>query len=105
VVRRSLLFNNVRVNSYAEIEESVILPDVEIGRSCRIRRAVVERWTRIPPETVIGEDRAEDTERFHVTEDGIVVVTPDMLEQVHPQRSQRRPALTMMRMGIDGPDR
>jgi glucose-1-phosphate adenylyltransferase len=106
LVRRSLLFNNVRVNSYSEVSESVILPDVEIGRHCRVRRAVVERWTKIPPHTVIGEDPEEDARRFHVIDDdGIVVVTPDMLERV-PQRSDlRRPAMTMTRMGVDGPKR
>lgn len=98
-VRRSLLFSNVRVNSYTEVSESVILPDVHIGRRCRIRRAVVERWTRIPEDTVIGEDPATDAERFHVTNDGLVVVTPEMLERVKPGVDGRRPALTMTQLG------
>jgi len=92
VVRRSLLFNNVRVNSYSLVEESVILPDVHIGRGCRLRRAIVERWTKIPPDTVIGENPAEDAERFHLTDDGLVVVTPDMLERVTPEVLRNRPS-------------
>jgi len=94
VVKRSLLFNNVRVNSYSEVSESVILPDVDIGRHCTIRRAVIERWTRIPANTVVGEDPEEDARRFHITEDGIVVVTPEMLERVVPDARARRPAMT-----------
>lgn len=79
LVRRSVLFNNVRVNSFCEVAEAVVLPDVDIGRHCRIRRAVIDRGCRIPPETIIGEDRELDAERFSVADGDIVVVTPDML--------------------------
>lgn len=78
-VRRSVLFNNVRVRSYGEVDEAVVLPDVDLGRHCRIRRAVIDRGCRIPPETVIGEDPEQDAERFHVSDGGIVVVAPEML--------------------------
>ncbi len=94
LVRRSLLFTNVRVNSYSEVTESVVLPDVDIGRHCRIRNAVIERWTRIPENTVVGEDPEEDARRFHLTDDGIVVVTPEMLERVVPGTLPRRPVMT-----------
>ncbi len=77
----SLLFSNVRVHSFGHIESSVLLPEVEVGRNCRIRRAVIDRGCRIPDGTVIGEDRAADAERFRVTEKGIVLVTADMLGQ------------------------
>ncbi len=80
-VRHSLLFSNVRVHSYAEVVDSVVLPDVDIGRNARIRRAVIDKGCRIPPGTVIGEDPEEDARRFHVTEGGVVLVTPDMLGQ------------------------
>lgn len=80
-VRHSLLFSNVRVHSYAEVVDSVVLPDVDIGRNARIRRAVIDKGCRIPPGTVIGEDPGEDARRFHVTEGGVVLVTPDMLGQ------------------------
>jgi glucose-1-phosphate adenylyltransferase len=80
-VRHSLLFSNVKVNSYSVIEDAVVLPDVNIARRCRIRRAVIDRGCEIPSNTVIGEDAARDAERFHVTPEGIVLVTPEMLGQ------------------------
>jgi glucose-1-phosphate adenylyltransferase len=81
LVRRSLLFSNVKVNSFAKVEDSVVLPEVNVGRHCRIRRAVIDRGAEIPEGMVIGEDLAEDAKRFRVTERGIVLVTPDMLNQ------------------------
>jgi len=80
-VRRSVLFSNVRVHSYSEIEDSVVLPDVTVNRNCRIKRAVVDKGTIIPEGTVIGEDAAEDAKRFYVSESGIVLVTPEMFGQ------------------------
>lgn len=80
-VRKSLLFSNVRVHSFSEIEESVILPEVEIGRDCRIRKAVIDKGCKIPSGTVIGEDPVADAERFHVTDSGVVLVVPEMLGQ------------------------
>ncbi len=77
----SLLFSKVRVHSYGRIEASVLLPEVEVGRGCRIRRAVIDRGCHIPPGTVIGEDPVADAKRFRVTEKGIVLVTADMLGQ------------------------
>jgi glucose-1-phosphate adenylyltransferase len=60
----------------------VLLPDVEVGRHCRIRRAIVDRGSVIPEGTIIGEDHQEDAKRgFRVTPSGIVLVTPDMLGQ------------------------
>ncbi len=82
VVRRSLLSNNVRVNSYTLIEDSVLLPDVVVGRDCRIRRAVLDVGCRLPEGTVIGEDALADAARFHVSPGGIVLVCPEMLGQV-----------------------
>ena len=81
-VRHSLLFSHVRVRSYSLIENSVILPDVEVGRHVRIKKAVIDRGCVIPEGTVIGEDPVADAERFYVTEGGVVLVTPDMLGQV-----------------------
>jgi glucose-1-phosphate adenylyltransferase len=82
IVRRSLLFSSVRINSYSEVQDSVILPNVEIGRNCRIRRAVIDRWCQIEEGTEIGHDQAADEAAgFHVTESGITLVTPDMLGQ------------------------
>lgn len=81
-VKDSLLFSNVRVNSYSEVDHTVVLPDVNIGRNCRIIRAVIDRGCDIPEGTVIGEDPEADAERFYVSEQGIVLVTPEMLGQV-----------------------
>jgi glucose-1-phosphate adenylyltransferase len=80
-LRRSLLFSNVKVNSYCYLEDTVVLPDVEIGRHSRIKRAVIDKGCKIPNNTIIGEDVAQDRQRFFVTENGIVLVTPDMLGQ------------------------
>ncbi len=86
-VRRSLLFSNVVVHSYTKVDESVILPNVEIGRNCKISKAVIDKGCVIPSGTVIGEDREEDARRFTVSERGIVLVTPDMLgQQLHHGR-------------------
>ncbi|SMF94248.1 glucose-1-phosphate adenylyltransferase [Methylomagnum ishizawai] len=80
-VRHSLLFSNVRVNSYAVVKDSVILPEVNIGRHCRITKAIIDRGCHIPPNTVIGENPEEDRKRFHVSPGGVVLVTPDALGQ------------------------
>ncbi len=80
-VRHSLLFSNVKVNSYSVLQHAVVLPDVTIGRHCRINNAVIDRGCRIPRETVIGEDPEKDAEKFHVTPGGVVLVTPAMLGQ------------------------
>jgi glucose-1-phosphate adenylyltransferase len=81
-VKDSLLFSNVRVNSYSEVDQTVVLPDVNIGRNCHITRAVIDRGCDIPEGTVIGDDPDADAERFYVSEQGIVLVTPEMLGQV-----------------------
>ncbi len=80
-VRHSLLFSNVRVHSWAELQDAVVLPDVEIGRNARITRAVIDKGCRIPEGMVIGEDLEKDAERFLVTAGGVVLVTPEMLGQ------------------------
>ena len=84
LVRRSSLFTSVRVHSFGLIEDSVILSNVTIGRSCRLRRAIADKLCEIPEGTVIGEDPDEDARRFYRTESGITLVTPEMLgQQVH----------------------
>ena len=76
-VRNSILSPDVRVNSYAEIDASIIFSHVNIGRHCRIRRAIIDRDVHIPEGTVIGYDQEADRERYFVTETGITVVTRD----------------------------
>jgi glucose-1-phosphate adenylyltransferase len=80
-VRRSVLFSNVRVEMDSEIDESVLLPNVSVGRGCKIRRAVLDKGCRIPDGMHIGVDPVHDAERFHVISNGVVLVTRDMLGQ------------------------
>jgi glucose-1-phosphate adenylyltransferase len=80
-LRRSLLFSNVHVHSYGHVNDSVILPNVVVGRRCRITRALIDKGCRIPEGTVIGEDPRDDARRFSVTPGGVVLVTPEMLGQ------------------------
>lgn len=80
-VRHSLLCSNVCVESFSRVEDTVVLPDVIIKDSCRIRRAIIDKGCHVPEGTVIGEDPKADAERFHVSPGGIVLVTPEMLNQ------------------------
>ena len=80
-IRHSLLFSHVRVNSYSEVTDSVVLPDVVIGQRCRIHRAIIDKGCRIPDGMQIGMDTDEDRRRFYVSEQGVVLVTPEMLGQ------------------------
>jgi glucose-1-phosphate adenylyltransferase len=80
-VRRSLLFSKVNVHSFSEIVDSVLLPDVDTGRGCIIRKAIIDKGCRIPPDTRIGVDADHDAARFQVCPNGVVLVTPEMLGQ------------------------
>ena len=81
-VFRTVLFSSVRVHSYAEVNWSVLLPEVQIGRGARLTRAVIDRGCHIPDGMVIGEDAALDAERFHRSESGITLVTMEMLAKL-----------------------
>jgi glucose-1-phosphate adenylyltransferase len=86
-VKRSLLSNNVRLYNYCVIEDSVILPDAEIGPSATVRHAIIDKGCRVPDGMQIGVNLEEDKKRFHVTEKGRVLVVPEMLgQQVHHLR-------------------
>ncbi len=86
-VRRSLLFSNVRVHDYCTIEDSVVLPNVEVGRRTVLKRAVVDKHCRLPPGFTAGLDPELDRQRFHVTERGVTLIVPEMLgQQVHHLR-------------------
>ncbi|KOC91090.1 glucose-1-phosphate adenylyltransferase [Winslowiella iniecta] len=82
VVVHSVLFPRVRVNSFCNIDSSVLLPDVVIGRSCRLRRCVIDRACELPEGMVIGENPDEDSRRFYRSEEGIVLVTRAMLARL-----------------------
>ncbi|MFM2119745.1 MAG: glucose-phosphate adenylyltransferase [Pseudomonadota bacterium] len=81
-VRNSVLFSNVLVRSYCQIRDAVILPDVQIGRGCRLKKVVIDRRCKLPEGLVVGEDPVEDARRFHRTEEGVVLITRKMLVQL-----------------------
>jgi len=76
-VRSSVLSPDVRVNSYSEVDASIVFSHVNIGRHCRIRKAIIDRDVHIPEGTVIGYDTEADRQRYFVTDSGITVVTRD----------------------------
>ncbi|MFI5086773.1 MAG: glucose-1-phosphate adenylyltransferase [Terriglobales bacterium] len=76
-VRNTVISPDVRVNSYCEVDDSIIFSHVNIGRHCRIRRAIIDRDVHIPEGTIIGYDTEADRQRYFVTESGITVVTRD----------------------------
>ncbi len=82
-VSGSVVGYDVRVNSYCEVEDSIIYNHVNIGRHSRIRRAIIDRHVKLPEHTEIGYDLEEDRKRYHVSERGVVVVVRDesMLEE------------------------
>ena len=76
-VTRSIISPNVRVNSYTDIEGSIIFSHVNVGRYSRIRRAIIDRHINLPEHTEIGYSLEEDRKKYHVTDEGIVVVVPE----------------------------
>ena len=86
-VRHSLLFSSVTVESFSVVEDTVVLPEVEIGEHCKIRRTIIDKGCVIPAGTEIGIDPDQDKKRFHVSARGIVLVTPEMLgQEIHHVR-------------------
>jgi glucose-1-phosphate adenylyltransferase len=80
-VRNSVLFTNVHTNSYAVLDHAIILPDVVVHRSARLRQVVVDGGVVIPEGLVVGEDPHEDAKWFRVTDRGITLITQDMLNK------------------------
>jgi glucose-1-phosphate adenylyltransferase len=76
-VTNCVVSQDVRVNSYSEVNASIIFSHVNIGRHCRIRRAIIDRDVHIPEGTVIGYDPDEDKRRYFVTPSGLTIVTRD----------------------------
>ena len=80
-VRNSVLFTNVHTNSYAVLDHAVVMPNVVVNRSARLRQVVIDSGVTIPEGLVVGEDPAEDSRWFRVTERGTTLITQDMLNQ------------------------
>lgn len=82
MVRKSVLFSNVHIHSYSQLEQAVVLPDVDIKRHCKLRKVIIDRGCTIPEGMVIGYDREQDIARgFRVTDKGVTLVTRAMLGQ------------------------
>jgi glucose-1-phosphate adenylyltransferase len=74
-VNNSVVSPDVRVHSYSEVDDSVLLDGVDIGRNCRVKRAIIDKNVRLPENTSVGLDAEQDRARgFTVTESGITVV-------------------------------
>jgi glucose-1-phosphate adenylyltransferase len=80
-VRHSVLFSKVKINSFSTIQDCVILPEVTIGRNCRLTKVVLDKGCNVPEGTVIGEDPISDAEKYEISAEGVVLVTPEMLGQ------------------------
>ena len=84
-VRKSLLFTGVRVHSYAQLNEVVVLPKVEVARSARLSKVIVDRGVRIPEGLVVGDDPDLDAQRFRRTEEGVCLITQTMIDKLSVQ--------------------
>ncbi len=83
-VRKSLLFTNVRVHSYARLDGAVLLPEVEVARRARLTNVIIDRGVRIPDGLVVGEDPVLDAQRFRRSERGICLITQPMIDRLSP---------------------
>ena len=81
-IRRTLLFTNVRVNSFSSLEEAVVLPNVSIGRNTQLKRVIVDTDVVIPEGLVVGEDPVLDAKRFRRSDNGICVITKPMIDRL-----------------------
>ena len=64
----------MRINSYYEVVDTILMEGVNVGRYAKIRRAIIDKDVDIPQREVIGYDIEEDKKRFKVSESGIVIV-------------------------------
>lgn len=78
-IHRCILSPGVRINSFCQVEESILMEGVSVGRYSRIRNAIIDKYVEIPPHTEIGYDPEEDRRRFHVTASGLVVISKKMV--------------------------
>ncbi len=81
-IKRALLFTNVRVNSFSNLEDAVVLPNVEIGRNASLTKVIIDSGVRIPEGLVVGEDPVLDDQRFRRSEKGICLITQPMIDRL-----------------------
>jgi glucose-1-phosphate adenylyltransferase len=81
-IRRALLFTGVRVNSFASLEDAVVLPRVNIGRNASLKKVVIDSDITIPEGLVVGDDPILDAKRFRRTDEGVVLITQSMLDRL-----------------------
>ena len=74
LVKNSILSPEVRINSYSNVEDCILMNGVDVGRYARLNRVIVDKYVRIPPNIEIGYNLQEDRRRFTVTESGVVVI-------------------------------
>ena len=75
----SVLSSNVRINSFSEVTDSIILESVDVGRHAKIKRAIIDKYVKVPQDMEIGFDLEKDRKRFKVTDSGIVVIPKGMV--------------------------
>jgi len=78
-VERSIIGPRSFIHSWASVDDSILFDDVEVGRHCQIRRAIIDKHVKIPPGTVIGYDLEADRNRFTVSDDGVVIIPKGMM--------------------------
>jgi glucose-1-phosphate adenylyltransferase len=81
-IRKSLLFSNVRANSFSRLNEAVVLPDVVVNRRANLSKVVIDRGVVIPEGLVVGQDPEADARRFFRTANGVTLITQDMLNRL-----------------------
>ncbi len=80
--RRSLLFTGVKMGSFSSVDEAVILPHCNIGRGAKLSRVIIDSGVRIPDKLVVGEDPVLDAQRFRRSDNGVCLITRDMIKQL-----------------------
>ena len=86
-INHSLLFSNVVIETFCEVEDSIILPNVRIGKNCKIKNAILDKSCEIPDGTSIGYNLENDSKKYYISPKGRILITPDMLgQQVHHAR-------------------
>lgn len=81
-LHRCLMYTGVRCNSFSQLEGVIAMPYVDIGRNARLTNVVIDRGVKIPQGLIVGEDPELDAKRFRRTENGVCLITQDMIDQL-----------------------